>query len=252
MATNSNLIFRSLTNVMQINAAQTAYGWASMAPFSASQEAMVFVGSLKAGAPDTPALTGTNGWNATWTQVSSVQSVQTPAGSFVGGAWFTGVPSSTTAGVLTATYGSNQSGSVGIIMQSPFVNATTPTVQSLAANDTTASTALPALTLGSALSATQNWMLAALFQNSATVPASLNNSSSPYSPPGGNGSATIAGGLAVRIFAVPANSFTPAATTWVASVGKVLFGIEVNQDGTGVVAGSGVSPTYIMLRKAGH
>lgn len=76
----------------------------------------ILVGNRKGtGTADTPTLTGTNGWNVTWTQVATI----TTGGSTLNRATlFRGVPSSSVAGKLTADFGGTNQAQCGIVVVS--------------------------------------------------------------------------------------------------------------------------------------
>lgn len=234
MATNSSIFFSRIT-ANGNNSSGTSFATASVAPVS-GQFLYAVICSLKATTPDTPTASGTNGLSGTWTQIGTTLTLQTPAGNFIGVSRFRSVAASSVAGVLTFSFGGNtQLGGLWDLLQSPFVSSGTPVVQSGTNTDTTASTALPAITLGAALSNFMNWAVVIVAEQANSTPSiSIAGSYQPYP----NQTATsIAGGLGLKLCVVPANSFTPASGSYTASVAKVILADEIAQDGTNVPTG---------------
>ena len=237
MATSNNLIFTRLTANSSASAA-TSYALASVAPTSGRVLYLAVI-SVKATTPDTPTVSGTNGFSGTWTQIGTTLTLQTPAGNFIGVSRFWSVAASSVAGVVTVSYGAaTQLGAVWDLLTSPFVNATTPIVQSGTNTDTSSSTALPALTLGSALANAMNWVIYVVAEQVNSTPSvTIAGTVQPY--PNQTGTASTAG-LGMKLVVAPANSLTPASGSYTASVAKVITGDEIAQDGTGVSAGGGL------------
>lgn len=231
MATNSSILLQTIISGAGSNTDAASYAMASAAPINGRVH-FACVLSLKGSTPDTPTLSGTQGFNGTWTQIGSTVTLQTPAGNWIGVSWFWSRATSGTAGVITAAFGGNtQLGAVWWVGTGSFINTTTPTVQSGSNTDTSSSTSAPSLTLGAALSASANVVLVALAQQTGSTPAGNVTSPACIVMPGNSGSTSD--GLALRVIATTANSFAPGSTTWTASVAKIIFGIEVAQDGTG-------------------
>lgn len=238
MATNSTLFFSRLT-ANSSNTDATSYATASVAPTS-GQFLYAVICSLKATTPDTPTASGTNGLSGTWTQIGTTVTLQTPAGNFIGVSRFRSVATSSVAGVLTFSFGANtQLAGVWDLIQSPFVSSGTPVVQSGSSTDTSASTSLPSITLGSALSNFMNWAVVIVAEQANSTPSiSIAGSYQPYP----NQTSTVAtDGLGLKLCVVPGISFTPASGSYTASVAKVIVADEIAQDGTNVpVAGGGL------------
>lgn len=236
MATTADLFWKMLTNSSS-NTDAITYAMASVAPVS-GQVVLACVASLKASAPDTPTLSGTNGFSGSWTQIGTTLTVQTPAGNYIGVSWFWSVATSSVAGIVTANYTNTQLASCWTLQSSPFINTTTPVPQSKTGTDTSADRALPAATLDAALSSQRNWVLYALAQQSATAIAQgANVGYLAYNYTGAFGATD---GVTMKVFAAPSITFTPVANTYVASVGKAIFAIEVAHDGTGEGGGGGL------------
>lgn len=237
MATNSSIFFSRIT-ANGNNSSGTSFATASVAPVS-GQFLYAVICSLKATTPDTPTASGTNGFSGTWHQIGTTLTLQTPAGNFIGVSRFWSIATSSVAGVLTFSFGAaTQLGGLWDLLQSPFVNATTPVVQSNTGTDTSSSTALPSITLSSALSSFMNWSVVVVAEQANSTPSiTLAGSYQPYP----NQTATsIAGGLGLKLVVVPGISFTPASGSYTASVAKVITGDEIAQDGTGVPSGGGL------------
>lgn len=89
---------------------------------------IVSVVNNKGTTPDTPTLSGTNGFNVTWTQIGTVTS-NTIAAPNARLTCFWGVASSNSAGVITSSYGgATQTGFCQFIDEVDGANTTTPIV----------------------------------------------------------------------------------------------------------------------------
>lgn len=233
MATNSSEIWGGLVGNGS-NTDATSYAASSASPIN-GQVLLAAVASLKATAPDTPTASGTGGLNGTWTRIGSTVTIQTPAGNFIGLTVFWSVATSGTSGVLTFSFGAaTQLAAVWNVVTSPFVNITTPIVQSKTTTDTSAGTTL-SLSLDSALSSVMNWVVAVFAQQAAAAPTPTTLSNNEYSPSPAPSNKTASDGLGLTILVGP--SITAAVQSLTASVGKIAFVMELAQDGTGVPSG---------------
>lgn len=95
---------------------------------------LVSVVNTKATTPDAPTLSGTNGFNVTWTQIATVlfNTIASPTQRLT---LFWGIASSNTAGVITSSYGGNtQTGFNQFIDEVTGFNATTPVTANIVTN----------------------------------------------------------------------------------------------------------------------
>ena len=125
----------------------------------------LFLHISKASTPDSPTVTGTNGWNATWTQEGTV-TYNTLASPNRRLSLFSGVASSNTAGTFTVDFGANTETSVGWSLIKVTGNAASGySVQVKTATIDTTGTSLT-LTFDNAFANSSNEHLGALGQAS--------------------------------------------------------------------------------------
>lgn len=244
MATNPSELWQRPTSPWGAgsNSAASSYPTSTITPVS-GQIIVAAVASLKATTPDTPTVSGTNGFNGTWTQVGTTVTIQTPAGNFIGLSVFWTLASSGVAGVVTFAFGgNNQLAMLYDLVTSPFVNTTTPVVQSKTATDTSAATTL-SVTLNSALAAGPNMVLAWFAQNANATPA-LTAPGTQYGASLGASTTQETAGLGMR--GVIGTTTTATMQTLTASVAKAAFVLELAQDGTSFGQG-GVKLPLMML-----
>lgn len=229
MATNASQLWTRLTGNAS-NTDATSYATASVSPTN-GQVVLLITASLKATTPDTPTASGTNGFNGTWTQVGSTVTVQTPAGNFIGLSVLRSVATSGTAGIVTANYTNTQLASAWDLIISPYINTTTPIVQSKTTTSTDATTTL-SLALDAALAAAANWVIGAFAHNAAAGPIINNLTSVEYSPSPAASATNVSDGIGLQVVVGPGT--TSAIQGLTGSVAKAAFVMELAQDGTGV------------------
>jgi hypothetical protein len=114
-----------IINVSSVDA--TTFSNTSITPTSGRLYIVCVVNS-KGTTPDTPTLSGTNGFNVTWTQIATItfNTIASPNARLTA---FWGIASSSSAGVITSAYaGNTQTGFCQTIDEFTGFNATTPIV----------------------------------------------------------------------------------------------------------------------------
>ena len=227
MATNSDLIFGGLAGNGS-NTDATSYATASSGTLVSGRVVFAAIATYKATTPDIPTCTGTNGLNGSWVQVGTVT-----IGSDLRLTVFWSVTTSTTAGIVTFDFGGNtQLAAVWAVCYSPFVNITTPVVQSKTATDTSSATTMT-VTLDNPLAASRNWVLGFWAQRSAS--SFYTNSNFGYYLLGVSSTST-SDGLQMRGIVYPTTAMSIGGLQ--ASISKVAIAFEVAQDGTDAGAGT--------------
>ena len=230
MATNTELLFVSLTgNASNTDAA--SYAASSVAPVSGQVCYAAIVTYRAAGVPAIPTASGTNGFGGAWAQV-----VTETVGSNLRLTVFSSVAQSAVAGVITFDFGAEtQLAAVWRVVTSPYVNTTTPTVQTKTETLTDTTTTMTVV-LNAALTAAANWVLSFFAQQLGSGPSITSAAWLEYSlqPTSNN---TASDGAALQLSAGPGITATMLMSS--SAVSKIGIAIEVAQDGTGVSAAGG-------------
>lgn len=128
-----------------------SYTTGSVTPTNAALYVVFVVGRTGNVAHRVPTLTGTNGWNTTWTRVSAAQAIYSfSAINRCGTEVFWGIASSGTAGTLTFDYGAGTnylSGTIHILRIDGGPNTTSPIGVTGSAHDDTGSATTVTATL---------------------------------------------------------------------------------------------------------
>lgn len=151
---------------------------------------LVWVASTRAGASNTPTMTGTNGLNGTWTAVATIQD----SGNTQKLTLFRGVATSGVAGVLTIAFAAQSQLTVTwVVVSYPNVNQTTNqgVVQSITgtANAATAKS----VTLGSAPGNNANVVAGGAFSSANTTFAAASGYTAVDTQAGANGTLGVEG-----------------------------------------------------------
>lgn len=222
MSVNSSQFWRHLVaNAANADTANPATS--SVAPVS-GEVCLAFIATYKAILPDIPTCSGTNGFNGTWTQVFTVT-----VGTDLRLTCFSSVATSSVAGVITFACTNTQLAYAYAVIASPFINTTTPVVQSKTATDIGIGTTL-SVTLDAALASAVNWVIGAFAQRSVSTIQGDGTGYYPTPVPTATGASD---GISLRV--VVGSAITVGASIVAASVSKVAGAVEIAQSGIGVI-----------------